>query len=207
MIIDLETKREFSRLCGELSPENLTCDGELPRKMVRAKARLLEAEWAALERKVGRKVIDTEVYSWYEEIQAADKIEHDARVAAEFTRSGLDPEKFWFNGTGVWGRKGQPSQFDPDRFNHAYTIRNPKRQNEGFVIKGMKLTGKDVYQLESHIADELGVRFGELGEFPTLEEAIQAGEEFIAPIDADYVRARCPQMNDQAVQRLLRYLP
>lgn len=46
----------------ELSPENLTCDGELPRAQVAVKATRLNAKLAALERELGRKPSEAEVW-------------------------------------------------------------------------------------------------------------------------------------------------
>ena len=59
-----EIKAKFSDLACQLSPENLSCDGELPRAQVQAKYRRLLKEWAALEKLVGRKVTENEVWSW-----------------------------------------------------------------------------------------------------------------------------------------------
>lgn len=59
-----EIKRRFSDLAGELSPENLCCDGELPHSQVIIKERRLRKEWADLEQKVGRKVTENEVWDW-----------------------------------------------------------------------------------------------------------------------------------------------
>ena len=57
----------FDALLGELSPENLTCDGELSRAQVAAKSNRLHAIWAALEEIAGRKVPESEVWTWYEQ--------------------------------------------------------------------------------------------------------------------------------------------
>lgn len=59
-----EIKAKFSDLACALSPENLCCDGELPPAQVRIKERRLLKEWAALEKLVGRKVTENEVWGW-----------------------------------------------------------------------------------------------------------------------------------------------
>ena len=56
----------FGELAGELSPENLCCDGELPPHQVRAKAKRLWAAWANLEEIYGRKVDEGEAWDWSE---------------------------------------------------------------------------------------------------------------------------------------------
>jgi len=59
-----ECKPLFARLAGDLSPENLCCDGELPRAQVAIKARHLHQVWADLEVIFGRSVDEGEVWSW-----------------------------------------------------------------------------------------------------------------------------------------------
>jgi hypothetical protein len=63
--ISLELKRKFDDLSGQLSPENLCCDGEAPMSYVRKRARELHKQWAELEKLAGRKVSEEEVYQWY----------------------------------------------------------------------------------------------------------------------------------------------
>ena len=46
----------------ELSPENLTCDGELPRSQVARKLRGLQARKSALVRELGREPTDKEIW-------------------------------------------------------------------------------------------------------------------------------------------------
>jgi hypothetical protein len=60
--IQCEVLDLFSRLAADLSPENLTCDGELPRSQVNARLRGLQKKWKALESFVGRPVSEEEVW-------------------------------------------------------------------------------------------------------------------------------------------------
>jgi len=59
-----ECKPLFARLAGDLSPENLCCDGELPAAQVAIKARHLNACWSELEAIFGRKVTEEETWNW-----------------------------------------------------------------------------------------------------------------------------------------------
>ena len=43
-------------LCGELEPENLSCDGECSMTQIRARQRAIRGEWKEIEKKLGRKV-------------------------------------------------------------------------------------------------------------------------------------------------------
>lgn len=60
-----ECKPIFMHLVGDLSPENLTCDGELSPARVNAKRKLYMAAWGELERIAGRTVSESEAYSYY----------------------------------------------------------------------------------------------------------------------------------------------
>lgn len=54
----------FSRIDCELSPENLHCDGEISRSAAMKKYRALKAEWKELEKSLGEKVYDDDVWNW-----------------------------------------------------------------------------------------------------------------------------------------------
>lgn len=57
-----DQQKAFRSLASQLSPENLTCDGELPRAQVRRRYATLMAQWRALERTVGRSVSESEAW-------------------------------------------------------------------------------------------------------------------------------------------------
>jgi hypothetical protein len=48
-------------LCAELSPENLSCDGELSRTAINQRLRAIRGEWKEIEKKLGRKVSEDEI--------------------------------------------------------------------------------------------------------------------------------------------------
>ena len=60
--LDAETKKKFLILACSLSPENLNCDGEISSAAANRKYQKLMKQWKALEKKVGRKVSEEEVY-------------------------------------------------------------------------------------------------------------------------------------------------
>ena len=64
MVLTQAVKEKFMTLACKLSPENLCCDGELPKAEVRRRFRNLSGEWRALERKLGRVVEEDEVWQW-----------------------------------------------------------------------------------------------------------------------------------------------
>ncbi|HUW46128.1 MAG TPA: hypothetical protein VMW50_10095 [Dehalococcoidia bacterium] len=59
-----QIKQQFLNLACSLSPENLTCDGELPKHVVQAKYADLMRQWKKLEKQVGRKVSEEEAYNF-----------------------------------------------------------------------------------------------------------------------------------------------
>lgn len=62
-----EIWEKLSDLACQLSPENLTCDGELSRNMVKLRKASIMKQWAVLEASLGFKVTEDQV--WQREIQ------------------------------------------------------------------------------------------------------------------------------------------
>lgn len=48
-------------LSAALSPENLSCDGELSRTAINQKLRAIRGEWKEIEKKIGRNITEDEV--------------------------------------------------------------------------------------------------------------------------------------------------
>jgi hypothetical protein len=63
---DATLVRECSSVYGGLSPENLTCDGELSRTQVRARAARLKRALKALFKEAGREITESETWRAYE---------------------------------------------------------------------------------------------------------------------------------------------
>ena len=59
---DNEILHDLRRVEAQLSPENLTCDGELPRSAWRAKAQKLNTQYANLLKELGREPTTQELY-------------------------------------------------------------------------------------------------------------------------------------------------
>lgn len=56
------TLHKFLDIACQLSPENLCCDGELSENETNKRYRKLMYQWHQLEKEVGRKVTEDEVY-------------------------------------------------------------------------------------------------------------------------------------------------
>jgi hypothetical protein len=54
--------QKFLKLATDLSPENLSCDGELPFREVQKRFNALRRKWKMLEDIVGRKVTEEEIW-------------------------------------------------------------------------------------------------------------------------------------------------
>lgn len=66
-----QAMERFLDLAIKLSPENLTCDGELKSSAVRTKLRALKEEWDRTEQALGRRVTEDQVWDWYRRQVAA----------------------------------------------------------------------------------------------------------------------------------------
>ncbi len=51
-----ELMKALDQLCGELEPENISCDGECSMTQIRARQSAIRGEWKEIERKLGKKV-------------------------------------------------------------------------------------------------------------------------------------------------------
>jgi len=60
-----EIMEKFINLACDLSPENLSCDGEAPQSYIRQKLSRINKEWKALEKELGRKMGEDEVWAWH----------------------------------------------------------------------------------------------------------------------------------------------
>lgn len=58
-------KSDFLKLATKLSPENLSCDGELSRAQTDAAYQKLMGQWRQLEERHSISVTDEEVMQWY----------------------------------------------------------------------------------------------------------------------------------------------
>lgn len=59
--IETNLRSQFEALCNRLSPENLCCDGEIPRSQVNIRYRQIRKAWKRLEREAGRTVSQEEI--------------------------------------------------------------------------------------------------------------------------------------------------
>ena len=57
-------REDILRCYSQLSPENLTCDGELTKTQIRAKSSKLNKELKSLFKEYGRSVSEEEALSW-----------------------------------------------------------------------------------------------------------------------------------------------
>ena len=55
---------DFLNLSIDLSPENLTCDGELSQKEVNKRYDNIKKNWAKLESEIEKSVTEDEVWAW-----------------------------------------------------------------------------------------------------------------------------------------------
>jgi hypothetical protein len=59
-----ELRETFLGLAADLSPENISCDGELSNHQINQRRKMIMFQWKAAEAKAGRKVTENEIWSW-----------------------------------------------------------------------------------------------------------------------------------------------
>lgn len=64
LLMDEKIRKGFEILANRLSPENISCDGELNQTQIREKVRGIKRQWKELEKQAGRKVSLEEVELW-----------------------------------------------------------------------------------------------------------------------------------------------
>jgi hypothetical protein len=106
--------QEFLGLASALSPENLTCDGELSASLAAAKAAQLRAKWRRLEANVGRKVTEDEVWTRMicdqEEKRQGSPKEATASLSARPAHACREPAGFSPTPWKIAGHGQQPGQ-------------------------------------------------------------------------------------------------
>lgn len=62
---DETVKSKFDELASRLEPENLHCDGEISNAEADERYRQIMIEWHDLEKQIGRKVSEDDIYNWW----------------------------------------------------------------------------------------------------------------------------------------------
>ena len=60
-----EIMDDFLGLACDLSPENLTCDGELSNKEIQKRLLQIQSSWKSLEDELGKEVTENDVWKWH----------------------------------------------------------------------------------------------------------------------------------------------
>jgi hypothetical protein len=186
-MLTIEHKLAFSSLAGQLSPENLSCDGELRGRALQTKANRLRREWAALEKQVGRKVTEDETWSWHKELSEY----HAAKRAAEMAAQPQHPLLRHSN-VHVWSREGGKAYAGAQHGQSAYYIQNHGGAGTPFIL----------FSEFAHVV----FRKEKLGEFDTLDAAAEAGELFLRTVKFSTYRQHT-QYTDENIKRELTRLP
>lgn len=194
-MLTLDHKRKFLDLYAALSPENLTCDGELSKSQVDKKFRMIQSEFKALVKETGYEPTESEAYGWLPEIREEDNRARKARLLMQPQHELIESSN-----PGVWSRKGKNGMT-------AYYIQNDKFRGPVFFNGVDVMAGAaDEYRLYSEFAQVLN-RKEQIGTYASLEEAVDAAEEFLKGVTADTYRAARPLYREENLQRELQRLP
>lgn len=182
-LTEIEIKARFLALTCQLSPENLSCDGELSRDEVERRRRRIRADWADLEKQFGRKVTEDQATGFFKEVVAHRKAER----AASMAREPQNPLVAHVH-PGVWSRLVN------------------ERGADAYYIWGPGLRGAN-YQLFSRFCTYMGRLPEKIGEYDSLDEAVAAGEEFLESVTPDALQRFNPLWPEAEVARHLEWLP
>lgn len=194
-MLTLDLKRKFLDIYAALSPENLTCDGELSKSQVDRKLRMIQTEFKALVKEAGYEPSESEAYSWLPEIREDDRRQRTARLLMQPQHNLVESSN-----PGVWSRKGRNGMT-------AYYIQNDKFRGP-VVFNGVDIMADapDEYRLYSEFAQVLN-RKEQIGTYASLDEAVDAAEEFLKGVTAEAYRAARPLYREENLQRELQRLP
>ena len=187
--IPIEDKAAFVGLSGELSPENLTCDGELSPLQVKARRADIDARWRALEAKHGIAVSQARADAWWPEVNDWE----DKRAKEEHRRvlalAGDDP-RLVPGGTGQWHRKAANST--DMIWDSPYLL---------YLIEE-----EAAFHVDCSMAGHFGAERSH-GPYQTLAEAADAGDALLRTFTAERLKETRPSWDETVVQRLLNKVP
>ncbi len=135
---DIEVKKQFLDLANQLSPENLSHDGELSEAEIRAKEKVLVENWRALEKLVGFRVGMDDAWEW-----GADVYRYRKEQLAKDDRTGYSHpvEHAWMQVVGK-NNNGSP---DGLYYIHQYTADNGLPNYHGYSFISDHFNKKELY--------------------------------------------------------------
>lgn len=188
-MLTLDIKRSFANLVAQVSPENLTCDGELSDHEVKHRLKQIRLEWQKLEAQAGSAITETDVWGWSDELHEAAELDRQTLMALQPQHPLVTP-----GNPGVWSRKGQNGLT-------AYYIQNY------FYYARESLIGKaDEFMLYSEFASIMHRR-EQIGVFSSLDAAVEAAETFLKTITRESLQAALPAYTPANLNRVLERLP
>lgn len=182
MALTIQDKIQFVSMSGNLSPENLCCDGEISAAAAERRRKAIMREWRALEAKVGQKVTEDEAWRFLDEVKAHERQQRATEIAAQPSHPLVESKNI-----GVWSRKGQNGQT-------AYYIWGPTKTGAGFT-------------LFSEFAYRVVGKREEIGQFTSLNAAVEAAEAFLGTITYDLAKQTNPLWRPENLKRELQRLP
>lgn len=181
-MLTIDHKAQFLRLASDLSPENLYADGERTEAQARVVKRKITADWRKLEAEVGQQVTQSDAWAWVDEVR-----DHRAKQVAKRVAAQPQNDLVKSKNPGVWVRDGKNGL-------SAYYIWGPQHSGTR-------------YTLFSEFAYRLVGDREKLGEFDSLDEAVAAGEAFLATVTYEAVLKRNPRYRPENIKRELERLP
>lgn len=189
--MNIEHKRQFIGLACDLSPENISCDGELSRSDIQKRYRAINAEWKKLEKVVDHQVTEDDAWGFCKVVDADDKKQAKARNSAAPKGWDNENENVWKHESGLgYIQNWSNTTFHPGK--------------EPFLVyQSFDWWYEDTVSAKlSALRDEDG-RFKEkVGETETLEEAIEMFRDFMNILTEDDIRQGLHSWQDESNVKL-----
>lgn len=124
MLSPIELKAVFLQLVSDLSPENLSCDGELTNAQVNKRRKQIMTKWRHTERLYGSEVTEDMVWAWAPDVRKWQEAKHQTELAAMLKHPLLKPIRNgkWIRLTGNPGREWQTA-YEVYEENGKYRVR------------------------------------------------------------------------------------
>jgi hypothetical protein len=192
-------KERFLSLSSQLSPENLCCDGELRGAALKRKEADLRRQWHELEKEAGQSVSEEETWAWHKEVS-----NYRTRMRQEALAKLPGHRLLITNNPGTWSRKATEHGRDGQS---AYYIRNESmREPVMFADRTIEPPKDAKFELYSEFGFKLHKK-EKIGEYDTLEAAVEAAEVFLRTVSYDSLKAALPLYREENLQRELARLP
>lgn len=191
-MLTMEIKAAFVDLTTQLSPENLHSDGEASAETVAARRLAIKRAWAELEERAGRKVSESEVGRWFQEVERWESEQEAIAMSRQAEEFGSHPLLHHYR-VDVWGRLNERGKFP------AYFVRREPTGCEDDAPWKFRVQSDWSLRIDGRNAQQILC--------DTLHEAVEAGEALLARVSRESMARAWPEWSQERLLSLLAQLP